>query len=280
MTYEEAKAKAKEAGIPDEDLTPEVIKQFGHTFDDPTAHVNPGDPKLSAEQVKEHLSMLAEEAKQNANGAQMLKLIGKVAGALLMVLVLVSVSGCGTQSEAATRATIAEEESNQATFEQMSELCMAQAEAAYEKDIVTADANFDAAVKSVTRTMAVKEQRPITVRTVAQDGTTSEKTEFQEVSVQKPVINPDTYNALYRKKLEDHAAIERNLQAIRDKIAKIARNRANARALNQGLRDYFAQKANALEIANSATDQLLLSLEKFLPKPKDAPAATQLGQSP
>lgn len=274
MTYEEAKAKARAAGIPEEDLTPEVIRQQGHTFTDPTGSFTPGAPRLSQEELRETLSMVEAEAKANSMPAHVLKLLGKVAGAVLLVLLLalpVLTSGCGS-TKAAQHAVEEMQAANGQTINELIELNIMQAERLRDADLAKAEQLYADAVKSVTRKHKTTKQERILVRIQKPDGTTEERPELKTVDAEVDLVNPATLEALQRKRIEDIRTIEQNMQNVRDKIVLICRNRANAEALHDGLRKYFNQKADALEIANQSTDALLGYLDKFIGKKPAAPA--------
>jgi len=269
MTYEEAKAKAIAAGIPEEDLTPEVIRQQGHTFTDPIGAFTPGAPRLSPSELRESLSMLEAEAKANAMPAHVLKLIGKVAGAVLLVMLVlalpIAASGCGG-SQAAQHAVEEMQAANGQTINELIELNILQAEHLRDAELAKAEQLYADAVKSVTRRHKTTKQERILVRIQKPDGTTEERPELKTIEAEVELVNPVTLEALQRKRLEDIRTIEQNMQNVRDKIQLICRNRANAEALHDGLRKYFNQKADALEIANQSTDALLGYLDKFIGK--------------
>lgn len=271
-TYEEARKAALDAGIPEQDLTPEVVRQFGYEFSDPTAGFSPNLPKLSPAQLQEHLVFLDKEAKENEIPAQVFNALKRVLATVAPIAILLAVfclSGCsseraGQTNELMTQAAQQLDQDHIALEEKLiGEL--------RDRDIAQADKLYEDAVKSVTRTVKTAQQTPIKVRVVAADGSTTEKTEFQTTEVDTPVVNPDTLKALMNKKLEHYAQIEANVNGIRAKMATISRNRANIEALGEGLRKYFNQRADAYEAANGATDLALQYLDKFIGKKPAAP---------
>ena len=69
MDFAAAREHAKQKGVREEDLTPEVLKAFGWHPRDPLANVTIKDPARTPEQVKEDLSLLTDEAKANGMSA-------------------------------------------------------------------------------------------------------------------------------------------------------------------------------------------------------------------
>ncbi|MCW8129621.1 MAG: hypothetical protein KIS92_04475 [Planctomycetota bacterium] len=273
-TYEQARKEALDAGIPESDLKPEVIAQFGHDFADPSAGFTPNEPKLSSEQLKQHLAFLDAEGKANRMPVQIFNVVKKIAATvapLLLALMFLVASGCSSQraSETAGEISAAAQQLDQ-DHTALEETLIAELR---DRDLKQADKLYEDAVKSVTRTVKTTQQTPIKVRTVAADGTTKETTEYQTVEVDTPVVNPDTLKALMNKKLEHYAQIEANVKSIRGKMATISRNRANIEALTDGLRKYFNERADAYEAANDATDLALQYLDKFVNKKPRAETA-------
>lgn len=208
-TYEEARAEALADGIPESDLKPEVIKMYGHTFDDPTASLPVNAPAVSDAELKENLSMLQAEAKRNALPAQIMGLIGKVVGGvagkfgksiiMLLILTAIGMTGCGS-SDQAQRAVSNIERSAEAQDRDYTALVIRLAENNRDRDLASAQEDFDAAVKSITQKIEVTELKPVTVRTV-KDGATTETTEMQPTKVLRDSVNPATMQALQNKLL-------------------------------------------------------------------------------
>ena len=82
----EAKAEAKAAGIPDEDLTPEVLAVYNWEPKDVLAHITIQNAQTD-EMVRADLALLAQEAKDNALPAHVAKILGRVVPTLLGKLV-------------------------------------------------------------------------------------------------------------------------------------------------------------------------------------------------
>lgn len=76
-TLEEAKVAAKSAGIPDEDLTPEVLKRFGWEVEDILAGLNM-NPAQTDQEVQELIVLLEEERKANNLPANIAKVVGSL----------------------------------------------------------------------------------------------------------------------------------------------------------------------------------------------------------
>ncbi|MBI5618180.1 MAG: hypothetical protein HY943_17995, partial [Gammaproteobacteria bacterium] len=262
------------AGIPEDNLTPEVIKQFGHTFTDPTAGVNPREPALSLEQRKEHLALLEAEAKANQWPAYILTTIKRLAVFALLALCLCAAPGCSSQKAAETVELM--QKSAVQMDEDYTSLIDPLIENMRQRDIDYADKLYADAVRSVTKRVKTTQQVPILVRTVDAEGKAKETTEYKTVDAETEVVNPATLQALMNQKLQHYAQIEQTVKQIRAKMAKIARNRANIEALADGLRRYFNQKADLYEATNQATDLALQYIDRFLGK-KPAEAAALPG---
>lgn len=76
-TLAEAKAEAKAEGIPDEDLTPAVLKRYQWEPSNPLQGINPS-PVETDEEVRDNLALLEEERKNNALPVHVSKALGKV----------------------------------------------------------------------------------------------------------------------------------------------------------------------------------------------------------
>lgn len=240
--YNEARSKALAAQVPEADLTPEVIALYanGKRIGDPTADVQAGQVVSDAE-AKESLSMLQKEAAANNWGPLAAKLIGKVAGFMVVLMLCVSLvmlGGCS--NEAAQRAndqillsTIALDQQHTANAEALIEYYQTNEHARI-------DALYDAAMASVVKKLP--------------DGSES--------------INPKTADALMRERLDQYAKVERNVKAMREKLRTISLNAAQVAKLSEGMKAYFEKKADNIAALNQATDTALEFLDKFLAKRK------------
>ena len=268
MDYAQAKAAAVAAGIPEEDLTVEVIRTFGWIPNDPSAAFTPNEPKLTPEEMKAHLAALQAEGQANQWPALAMKSLSRLAGALLVFVFVVLLSGCATQ-KAQDSVGYMEQAAIQMDTD-YSGLVESMLEDGRKKDLAKADQFYDDAVRSVTRTVKTTKQVPILTRLQAADGKITESTTTQSLEVDSPVVNPVTLQALMARKLEQYAAVELNVKSIRAKVATIARNRANIQALAQGLRSYFQQRADLMDAANQATDLMLGYVDRFVGKKPEA----------
>lgn len=79
-TVEEARAKARAAKIPEEDITPAVLKLYGWEPGNPLADVDLSGPAVTEKQLNEHLAMLVDEAKANSVPNTIIKGIKTVVG--------------------------------------------------------------------------------------------------------------------------------------------------------------------------------------------------------
>lgn len=269
MDYTQAKAAAIAGGVAQDDLTAEVIAMYGWSPEDPLKNVNPADPKLTDEQVKQTMSALQAEAKANAWPAHVTKMLLAVAKyAIPMVLVFVLV-GCSSQAakmatDQAQQSIVASEEGHAAIhgewFKDYHDRQVRQIEELHAK-----------AVESVTKNAPVTITERILVRTPKPDGTFDDKYEnISKVETQR-VINPVTHEALLRRKLEMYEQMELKLKEMREKVAKVSKNNANAFKLMEGLKEYFDGKAATYEAMNEAQDAALKYLDSFLGK-KATPA--------
>jgi hypothetical protein len=267
-TVAEARAAALADGIPEEDLTPEVLKVYGWEPQDPTAGMV-YDAVQTPEQVKGDLALLAEEAKANAWPTMLVKALQRVGAValkfvapLVLVVSLLFISGC--QSTQATHSVdqaaiaVATLHAQHVDFENR----FIEANRARQEAQVEADA--EAAMRSVTRTISVTERVPKTMVNGA-------VTEWAEVQREQQVANPATVQALVRKRVANLRALDEMVRAEKAQQAQIGVNAANALSYLAGLKEYFtglqAQQAALTDAENAAWAALDAWLAKLGPAP-------------
>jgi len=275
MTYEQAKAAAIAAGIPESLVTAEDIRLYGYEVGDPTAGCNP-TVAISDKQVKDDLGLLDAEGKANQWTATALAALKRVTGfaasKLVPVLVLaLLLAGAGCSSVQARRSTEGAEISVQALNEGHLAFEEGFVQDFQKKETERIDSLFAAAVKSHTAQIATTVKVSKTVQTV--DGTgkvLGEKVVVEDQPATAESIEPKIYEALVKQKANLYQQMHANLISMRTKQAIICKNAANAAAYLEGLKAYFDQKAQVFETYNAASGSLMDFLDKFV-QAKTAP---------
>lgn len=72
MDFAIARQKAIDAGIPENEITPAILKQFGWVPSDPLEGFTPAPPVQSKEELTTHLSALKDEMRANAMPEQII----------------------------------------------------------------------------------------------------------------------------------------------------------------------------------------------------------------
>lgn len=272
MTEVEARRKAIDAGVAEADLTPEVLRLFGAEIVNPTAGVSTPVLKLPG-QIKADLEALEAEAKANNLPVAILqKVLGVVgffrnAGLFSLFFSLILLSGCDNKQ--AIQSVENADNSAQVTHEQ--HLSFEEAFIGYYRSCESARINawFEAAAKSVSKTIQVTVRKPKTM-------TDGQITEWMEVKEDQRVISVDTGRALENQRMELIAVMEGNVALMRQQQAAISQNAANTHAYLAGLKSYFQQQANTYEALRAAEVQLQnLILQIAGKKPSSEPYKIQ-----
>jgi outer membrane murein-binding lipoprotein Lpp len=266
-TVAQARALALADGIPEEDLTPEVLKQYGWEPEDPSAGMV-YDAVQTPKQVKDDLALLAAEAKENAWPSMLVKALQRVGAVALkfvtpvvLVVAMLFLSGCKS-----TQAVHSVDQAAIAVATLHAQHCDFEnrfIEANRARQEVQVEADAEAAMRSITRTITVTERIPKTMV----DG---KVTEWMEVQREQQVANPVTVQALVRKRLANLRALDEMVRAEKAQQTQIGVNATNALSYLAGLKEYFtglaAQQAALTDAENAAWAVLDAWLAKLGPK--------------
>ena len=277
-TYEEAKAAAIAAGIPEGNLTAETIKFYGHEVGNPVEHFTPR-VVVDRKTLDEDIALAEKEAAGNQLLTNIIGTLGKLSkkaissGILPITLLfcLVFTSGCRTTAAQKLNKDI--EESVRANNEQHLQFEEGFIQDFRQKEFARIDELYESAVKSQTQPMTVQVTEPIKTRTFAADGKVTEGTELVTRNVIQNFIRPETAAALMKHKQDLYAQVELNTISWRKKQATISQNAANAARASAALQAYFEQKAVNFEQMNQLSNTFLDFMDKFLNKKKTDPKA-------
>lgn len=279
--YDEARAAAIAAGIPETEITAADLEFYGYEVGDPVKDFNPA-VAVDDNRLKSDLVILDAEAKSNrwtATGLAALKRVGSAAmkrflPIIPMLMLVLLCSGCS--SAAAQRATDAVKESVNALNDGHLQFEEGFIQDFRTKEFARIDQLYENSVKSHTSQIDAVSYKPTRVVTKDAAGAVIKTEEvLEEIKIKKDVIDPKIAKALHDRKIELYNKVELNTIEWRKKQATIQRNAANAQKYLDGLKAYFSQKAETFEAMNEVSNGFITHMEKFLtPKGQDAKADT------
>ena len=267
-TYEEAKATAIAAGIPEAAITADDIALYEHDVMDPIAKLTPA-VAVDPDTVKKDLALLSAEAASNnwsATALSALKRLGPSVLKLLIPMLLLALCLGGCASTQAQNAAKQANDSVQTLNQGHLDFEEGFIQDYRSREFARIDELYAAAIKSHTVMITRTDNVPQSVQNVGPDGKPvgDPTTVMKSVTTQVPMIDPGVFAALLNQKVQLYAQVESNTIGWRKKQAAIQQNAANASAYLAGLNDYFKQKADTMALATELSTQFIDYMDRFL----------------